>query len=375
MPAFLQIKTFGKHKAIVWNICWSVYGEFLVSCGADGIIFIWGLISNLYFVNYDKKMIIETQYFSNWDNLCKFESFLIFKSYRNISWSGSFNSFCVSSFSGAVHLCKIVFFNNKKSVYLEKRNSLFGPTCEVKSCDFSQNGALICTSTRNKIVWLWEKQLGNIFDCFFILKQHESDIKCSKWYPRNKFLVTSTYEGIIRFFTKDKKCVFYNGSITLLKSTIWLINFSKIGNQFIYCSNRGELGIFDRKAKMKPGIRVLLFMLSYSSISFFSYSNITSTILYAGNEESINILINWNFWIREKELHVFYGGMIGNFRFNIETSAKYPHLGNINCIVWHPKNDNIFASCADDMLINIWYYAQSDLSYVNFVKTKKKQKI
>jgi WD40 repeat protein len=351
MPNFLRLLILNKHKAAVWNICWSSYGEFLLSCGADGIILIWGPTSKFICKNLNIKKTIENIHFVKWNNLCKFESFLEFKTYRNIAWLSNFNQFCVCSFSGISHLCKIVFLNLNKSISLKKQSSLIGPSSEVKSCNYSPDGNLISISSRNKTVWIWEKDFRKNFNCFFILKQHDSDIKYLKWYPKHKYLITATYDGIMKFFKKEKKKLSYSGSISLFHSTIWNIKFSEKGNEFYFCTNKGEIGCFLKKKKL-----FICLFFSTVCISFFLISNHTLAILHTNNEESVSILLRCKFSMKEKDLQFLYGGVSKLFRFKIENTLLCPHLGDINSLAWHPNNTNIIASCGDDLAICIWYY-------------------
>jgi WD40 repeat protein len=352
MRSFLRLKILNKHKAAIWNICWSSYGEFLLSCGADGIILIWGPISKFLYKDSNLKKISEKIYFLKWNNLCKFESFLEFKTYRKLAWLCNFNQFSVCSFSGISHLCKIIFLNSDKSLSLNKQSTLIGPSSEIKSCNYSPDGNLISISSRNKTVWIWKKEFKKIFNCYFILKQHDSDVKCLKWYPKHKYLITGTYDGIINIFKKKKKKLSPSGTISLFRSTIWNVTFNEKGNEFYFCTNKGEIGCFLKIKKI-----FMCIFLSTFCISFFLISNYTLAILHTNNEENVSILRRCKFSMREKDLQFLYGGISKLFRFKIENSLICPHLGDINSLAWHPNNTNIIASCGDDMTICIWYYS------------------
>nr|UXY87829.1 putative cytosolic iron-sulfur protein assembly protein CIAO1 [Cryptomonas curvata] len=358
MPGFVRLKTFDKHLATIWTISWSSFGELLFSCGADGTIFIWGPICQSIYRNINSKKTMEKLKFSKWNNLCRFESFLDFKTFRNITYSFNASQFCASSFSGISQLCKISFFNGKKFVTLKKKNILIGPVSEIKSCNYSPDKNYICISSRNKTIWVWEKDLKNNYKFFIIIKENDGDIKCTKWYPRHKYLVTSSYGGIINFYKKKKKNLFYNGSIFISNTIIWNINFNEDGKEFYYSTNQGEVSGFLKTKKL-----YYYLICSTISIPFFLWSNYTSSIVCTNNEESSNILFRCKFLLKKKNLQFFFGGVSKFFRIKFEKSLVCPHIGDINSLAWHPNNNNIIASCGDDLTIYIWHYTQGELFF------------
>jgi WD40 repeat protein len=354
MNGFIKLKTLNKHKATIWSITWSSFGELLFSCGADGKIFIWGPVLHLYHRNLNLKINFEKLKFSKWNNLCKFESFLYFKTYRNITCLFNSTELCACSFSGVSILCKISFFFEKKSITIKKQYLFIGPLSEIKNCTYSPDKNYICISSRNKTVWVWEKNFKNNYNCFTIIRQNDSDIKCLKWYPKHKYLISSSYNGIIKFYKKKKKNLFHKGLISLSNTTIWNINFNENGQEFYFCTNQGEIYGFLKQKKL-----YFYFILSIISVTFFFYSNHTSSIIYSSNEQSLNILFRSKFLIKEKKLQFLIGGVSKFFRIKIKNSLIYSQIGDINSLAWHPNNNNLIASCGDDSSINIWYYTQN----------------
>ena len=351
MPGFFRLKSFNKHKATVWSISWFSFGEFLYSCGADGIIFIWGPINQSKYENKKSKITIEKLKFSKWNSICKFKSFFSFKTYRHMDCLFNSNQLCACSFSGNSYLCKIFFYNQKKCVTLKKQYLLIGPVGEVKNCNYSPDKNYICISSRNKTVWIWEKDLKNNYNCFIIIKENESDIKCLKWYPKHKYIITSSYNGIIKFYKKIKKKLFHSGSIFLSNITIWNINFNENGKELYFCTNQGEIGGF-----IKPKKLYFYLILSTSSVSFFFCSEYTSSIMITNNEQSSNILIRCKFLIKEKNFQFLIGGLSKFFRIKNEKLLVCTHIGDVNSLAWHPTNHNLIASCGDDSYVYIWHY-------------------
>ena len=88
---------------------------------------------------------------------------------------------------------------------MKKQYELIGPLSEIKNCIYSPDGNFVCVSARNKTIWTWKKNLKNNFNFFFIIKDHDRDLKCLRWYPRHKYLITASYNGIIKFYQKNDK--------------------------------------------------------------------------------------------------------------------------------------------------------------------------
>ena len=358
MSGFLRLKILNRHQATIWSVSWSSYGEFLISSGSDGIIFIWGPISILNFSDLDSKKTANRRKFSKWNNLSKFESFHKFKTYRNTFWLPNSSQFCVCTFSGISFLCNITFFKKKKSITMKKQYELIGPLSEIKNCIYSPDGNFVCVSARNKTIWTWKKNLKNNFNFFFIIKDHDSDLKCLRWYPRHKYLITASYNGIIKFYQKKKKNLFNKGSISAINATIWNILFTHNGKKIYFCTSQGDIGEFLEFKQL-----YCFYIFSTISIIFFHISIQTSSILYTNNEENINILFRCKYLIKEKIFHSLFGGVSKFFRFKIEKLLICPHVGDTNSFAWHPNDNNIIASCGDDLTIYIWYYSQVELIF------------
>ena len=227
MSAFFCLKSFKKHKALIWNICWSLFGDFLISCGTDGIILIWGPCIGCKLIDSILKKKDELLNFSLWTNICAIESFSKFRTYKNIKWANKFNFFCAVSFSGFSFMFNIIFQSGfKRQVYLQIQDMLLGPKCELKNCDFIRSGKFVSIVGRNKLIYIWKKNLREKYSCFFIIKYNKSDIKCIKWYMDHQHIITSSYNGELKIFFKKKK------GIQLQRINV-LCEFNNMVNRFL----------------------------------------------------------------------------------------------------------------------------------------------
>jgi len=52
------------------------------------------------------------------------------------------------------------------------------------------------------------------------------------------------------------------------------------------------------------------------------------------------------------------GGCSDAPKFDIDAVIENAHLGDINCVKWHPIDGSCLISCGDDGAVKIWRYIQ-----------------
>ncbi|AEA38969.1 hypothetical protein CPARA_2gp311 (nucleomorph) [Cryptomonas paramecium] len=356
MLNLVRLTTLQGHSASVWKTTWSLQGELLISCGADGLVLTWGpfLCNNYHKIN--SKLMINLLHFSKWKLLCKFNLMSTCKSYKNINWSPNTNECCVVNFSGIFYTCQIVFFNKKKPITFKKKTSCFNSLSEIKNCRYSPNGTLLSVVTRNKRLYVWKKNDKDIIDCIFIDKNCKSDIKYSIWHFKHKYLITAEYGGTVNFFVKSKHTVAFKNAIIISPfCAIFKISFSKNSKNFHTNTSQGNFLIFSKKKNNNN----IIFLFS-NTTNFFctTTSEFNSSFLYTARENA-NIAFKYKFFTKNKCPICLYTGSFFFFKFKIEFMVKNFNLENTNYLTWHPLDDNIVSSCGDDTLIFIWYYGFS----------------
>jgi hypothetical protein len=364
MVYYIQhIKRLKLHKASIWAVKWSCFGDFVVSCGIDGKIFIWSFFLKI--INYDlqKRQQIEKCFFNNWNCITFSKSFYYQGSHRRINWNENDNNFCISSFSSKAFICKIFFLISFKTINIIEQFNLDGFSSELKDCDFSRNEDKIIFSTRDKTIWFWERIKVNKFQCFLILQGHESDIKRILWHPRFSFLISITYEGFIRFFQKKNVEVLIFNFWNFSNFSLLDLNFNLNGNTSNYCSTQGDLIILSnfffnsleqKKSKKKKSIS--FFFLDKLSFFTMNFSKSNAFFLISGNEEILHLIKHSKIKSKKKKKKYFFTGLKKNFSLVINKSLYKSHFGNLNNCSWHPKNENLFATCGEEGDVNFWSF-------------------
>jgi WD40 repeat protein len=355
-----HIKKFTLHKASVWALKWSSFGDFLISCGIDGIIFIWGFNLILSYSNLNERQIIEKFFYQNWNFLSFFKSFYFRGSFRRVNFCENFNTFCVSTFSGKVLICKIFFLNFYKTVDINENFYLDGFLSEIKDGDFSKNGLMMTYCTRDKALWFWEKIVSRKFQCFLILHGHESDIKKVIWHPRFAFLISSTYNGFVRVFQKKNYCIRMLKLFNFSDNSLLNIELDTSGNSIFFCSNQGELIIllnflfseYLNSNSNKKKTSTSFFFLSRLPLFGLNFSKTNAFVSITGDDETFHILKNFKIKKKKKELQ----GLKEQKILQIEKSFFRLQFGTINTCIWHPKNENIFVTSGEDGNIHFWSF-------------------
>lgn len=367
MGLLVCLKSMKIHKASVWAIRWSCYGDFLVSCGVDGAVILWGPSLSSFIYSTGKKYIIQRNSFQNWNCLTYVKTFYFRGTFRTMDWSINFNRFCSGTFFREAILCKIIFSKLSKIILLYENRCLNNLASEVKCCKFSKNGFYLASCTRDKTLWVWEKTSIGDFQCLYVLSNHESDIKGVIWHPKFSYLTTCSYDGLLRILQKKKKGIILIKSLNYRYTTLWDFSFDECGNLIFFCSGRGEIFILPYVAQLIPEkkiwkkekhIFIFLSMSRYSLITL-AFSNTSSLALVSGEEENLLVFKNSEIWgEKKKEIPLISYGTIKNKFWTIaEKKIFRSHQGDVTKCIWHPKNDKIFATCSEDTFIRIWSFS------------------
>mmetsp|Transcript_37585 Transcript_37585/g.94241 ORF Transcript_37585/g.94241 Transcript_37585/m.94241 type:complete len:370 (+) Transcript_37585:50-1159(+) len=361
-----KIKTLKTNNASIWSLKWNSLGNFLISCGVDGCILIWGITSSQISFSLNTKSLIEKKIYINWNCLSFQRKKGENSTHRTLSFSKNIYEIGISTFIGDTKICKIIFTNKSRTIYLKKLITLKGSTSEIKNCAFSPDGLNFIVCSRNKMVWNWEKDSKNFLNSFFVLENHESDIKQSIWHPQYGIILTSTYEGYVRLFQKNFKDIWIIFSFRFSFFSIFTLNTDENGEKIIFCSTKGELFIFPFWKSIfyktnffqKNPIKFFFFSMGAQMVFSTDISHINFFLALPGEEDSLQILKICNIWVLDKILKIFYIGIKQCEILIYENSIVRSHWGNLNNLAWHPKNENLIASCSEDSCIIIWNFSK-----------------
>mmetsp|Transcript_25091 Transcript_25091/g.48849 ORF Transcript_25091/g.48849 Transcript_25091/m.48849 type:complete len:373 (-) Transcript_25091:1489-2607(-) len=360
-----KIKTFKINKASIWSLKWSSFGNFLISCGVDGCVIVFSLTSSQVFYNFNRRNFIEKKIFQNWNCITFTKKEEIKSTHRDVNFSKNNYQIGISTFIGNTLVCKIFFSKKLRAIFFEKLTILKGSSSEVKNCAFSPDGTNFITCSRNKMVWNWEKNSENFFNSFFVLENHESDIKQSIWHPQLGIILTSTYEGFVRFFQKNFKEIWIINSFKFSFFSIFALKTDESGKKIIFSSTKGELFIcpfwknISKKTKKlsKLKYKFFFFSLGRQPIQSIDVSKTHSFLSLSGEEDSLTVLKICNVWAFKTIFKILYKGIKTFDILTFENSVIRSHCGNLNDLVWHPKNENLVASCGEDSLVIIWNFS------------------
>lgn len=360
MPNFRKIKIFNLNSSSVWALSWSNLGNFLVSCTSDGMYFLWGKRSSAIIKNSKNKIEIERKIFQNW-NCLEFSLKKKKKStIRSCSYSVNFYKISMCSFEGIFLTTKIFFSRSKGFFFTNELTSFCFGKSEIKSSEFSPNGEYFAASSRNKNLWIWRRENRNLFEPFFVFNNHESDVKQTKWHPYFGFIVTSTYDGIMRITYKKTNELLLISSLKFSSSSILGLNINYNGYKIALCTGKGDIYVmpffssFFSRPKKKKKEEFFFFSFSRNTIHCIALSKLNSILSFSGDDDSLQIIKTVKIWSFSKNRTFLYKNATQNKFLEVQNSLPKAHYGFINCLAWHPRYNNFFASCGDDSIIIIW---------------------
>lgn len=360
------LRTLRGHTGAIWSILWSFSGNFIISAGVDSSLIFWGPSNKLIEKKIYSKFSNEKFYFKSWHKIYRLKIFQRLRTFRSLAKKINSNYFSISDFKGQSYLWEIVFIKRNKICLAEIKHVLRGPFSEIKTSSFSFDEILFSSGGRDKSIWIWKNNFRKKIDCDFIFRENKSDIKCLKWNPLTREIVNATYEGSLLFTIYAKRA----SKIIEVKnsnSTVWSIFFDETGKKLFYGNGIGEVvwvNLINRSScdsKKKFNIKKALhieilgfFLINIDCIHSIVQATKNSLYLIGNSIGVLDIL---------KKQRINKKAVLKNFdifkkkkAFLLKPLAKIPtlHFGKINSITWHPIFDNIFMSCGNDSIINIW---------------------
>lgn len=333
MPLKL-LQTLSSHQERVWCIAWNPKGTLLASCGGDKVIKIWGKESD--------KWVCKSS-LSDQHN----------RTVRAVSWSPCGNFLAAASFDATISIW------DKRNGEFECTATLEGHENEVKSVGWSVSGSFLSSCSRDKSVWVWEVDEDD-YECASVLNKHTQDVKKVKWHPHIDVFASCSYDDMINIYKEEDDDWTCYDTLTGHSSTVWSIAFDKTGERLVSCSDDCSLKIWkcyppnNSEGVMTTGNdskwKNVCTLSGYHSRTIYDvdWSHISNLIATASGDDSVRIF---------KEDSTNDNPTEPCFE-QVECVDK-AHAQDVNCVAWNPANENVLATCSDDMDIKLWEYVET----------------
>lgn len=202
----------------------------------------------------------------------------------------------------------------------------------MKSASFDCSGVFLATCSRDKTVWIWEMEDGE-FECVSVLHGHGQDVKSVVWHPTDPLLMSCSYDDTIKIWEEAEDDWYCSETLTGHESTVWDVAFDRSGGRIASGSDDKTVMVWSKeegKWRQSGTITGSHNRTVYS----VDWSRVGPQYLATGAADDT--------------VRVFSG----DSPFVVLASAK--HQGDVNCVRWNPKKENLLASCGDDKKIFIW---------------------
>ena len=209
------------HSERVWSVSWHPSGRLLASCSSDKTVRVWRNASG------------DLAAASGWE-CCALLEGVHTRTVRCVSWSPCGRLLASAGFDGRVAVWSIrqppqpveqqregdssgaplpasgiAHLLSSPRLVLDCVCQLEGHENEVKGVSWSADGRLLASCSRDKTVWLWEKDEGKDgelgFECVSVASGHSADVKHVAFHPQLPLLLSASYDNTVRVWREEEE--------------------------------------------------------------------------------------------------------------------------------------------------------------------------
>ncbi|KTW29861.1 hypothetical protein T552_01065 [Pneumocystis carinii B80] len=277
------------------------------------------------------------------------------RSIRSVSWKPQTKGdiiLATASFDGTVGIWEPDYENKSE---WECMATLEGHESEVKSVNWSSDGGLIATCSRDKSIWIWEAEEENEFDCLSVLQEHTQDVKMVLWHPKEERLASASYDNTIKLWKDNQDDWACYANITGHNSTVWCIDFEKgsFDPRLVSSSDDQTIKIWKREPSTHDYSNIASILVPFEetwveqttlpkvhtgAIYSVSWSGISGRIVSSGSDGNLVV------YEEDKEGWTVHA---------IQNNAH--DVYELNCSIFCNVLDSEYIyTCGDDGNINVW---------------------
>ena len=222
------------HSERVWSVSWHPSGELLASCSSDKSVRVWRR-SATSAAPTDSAAAITAA--AGWE-CCAVLDGVHTRTVRCVSWSPCGRLLASAGFDGRVAVWSLkrgrqqhttdsteehaqaedddVEAAKSRSIAPSFSRVSFECVCqleghenEVKAVSWSSDGRLLASCSRDKTVWVWERDEGADgtldFECVSVCSGHSADVKHVAFHPQLPLLLSAGYDNSVRVWREEEE--------------------------------------------------------------------------------------------------------------------------------------------------------------------------